>query len=231
VLYSYSGARPLPLTERGVSEGAISRRAFVIDHESEGVAHLISVVGGKLTTATRLGASVGRAVRRVIGAPPRGGRPQPLPRGQTGPIPFLPQPTVEHLQNRYGRRAAEVAAYAALHPELADPLSPWHPDIGAQVAYAVDHEGAKTVGDVLLRRTPVGLTHDLGRAAAPNVAAIMQGHFDWSDAERDQAVRDYEMELHRTVVVFDHPNRRAATAAVPRTRPTNAVDETHPASN
>ena len=99
----------------------------------------------------------------------------------------------------------------------AEPLSPSHPDIGAQVAYAVEREGAKTVGDVLLRRTPVGLTHDLGRAAAPNVAAIMQDHFDWSDAKRDQAVRDYEMELHRTVTVFDHPNRRAATAPIPRT--------------
>ena len=231
VLYSYSGARPLPLTESGVAEGAISRRAFIVDHESEGVAHLISVVGGKLTTANRLGASVGRAVRRAIGAPPRGGRPQALPRGRAGPIPFLPQPTVEHLHNRYGQRAAEVAAYAALHPELAEPLSPWHPDIGAQVAYAVDHEGAKTVGDVLLRRTPVGLTYDLGRAAAPNVAAIMQGRFRWSDAERDQAVRDYEMELHRTVVVFDHPNRRAATAAVPRTQAADMADKTHPHSD
>ena len=231
VLYSYSGARPLPATESGVAAGAISRRAFVVDHEPEGVAHLISIVGGKLTTATRLGVSVGRAVQRAIGSPPRGGRPHALPRGQAGPIPFLPQPTVEHLQNRYGQRAADVAAYAALHPNLAEPLGPSHPDIGAQVAYAVEREGAKTVGDVLLRRTPVGLTHDLGRAAAPNVAAIMQDHFDWSDAERDQAVRDYEMELHRTVTVFDHPNRRAATAPSPRTHAADVADKTRPPSD
>ncbi len=203
ILYGYSGARPLPYTTKTMAEGAVTRRSFVIDHESEGVERLFSLVGGKLTTARRLARSVTRTVRSTLGAAPRSGRPHALPSRGPDRASFLPAATQENLRARYGQRAEAVAAYAAVDQTLADPISPFHPDIGAQVHYGVEHESARTVGDILLRRTPVGLTYDLGRSAAPRVAAIMQGLLDWSDAETAQAVRDYEMELHRSFVVFD----------------------------
>ncbi len=212
VLYSYSGVRPLPIDKTGFTRLSKSRRGTVIDHKTEGVERLVSIVGGRLITAYRLGKFVGNIVQNSIGTPPRGGRPQSIPRSHPTPIPFLDPITVEHLHNRYGQRAADVAAYTALDPDLAAPISHLHPDIGAEVTYAVEHESAKTIGDVLLRRTAIGLTHDLGRSAAPNVAMILQKHFGWSHAERDQAVRDYEMELHRTFTVFDHAKRRAFTS-------------------
>ncbi len=218
VLYGYSGARPLPYTTEAVSEGAVTRRSFIIDHETEGVEQLFSLVGGKLTTARRLARSVVRDVRSSLGAAPRSGRPHALPTRGPDRVSFLPAATQESLRARYGQRAATVAAYAAVDPELAAPISPFHPDIGAQVVHAVENEGARTVGDVLLRRTPVGLTHDLGRAAAPRVAAIMQAQLGWSSEETAQAVRDYEMELHRSFVVFDR-----GTGALPP-QPTAAVE-------
>ena len=104
-----------------------------------------------------------------------------------------------------------MAAYAAAEPPLAEPISPCHAEIGAEVAYAVEQEGARTVGDVLFRRTPVGLTHDLGRAAAPATAAIMQARLGWTDAQRDRAVQDDEAELQRRFVVF--PRGRAVSPA------------------
>ncbi len=217
MLYSYSGARALPYSQHERREGAISRRTSIVNHEREGVLRLISIVGGKLTTAVPLGAAVARAVRKAIGAPPRSGRPRALPVSGPDHVSFLPPSSMEHLRGRYGQRAADVAAYAALDPSLADPISPHHPDIGAQVAYAVEYEGARTVGDILLRRTPVGLTHDLGRAAAPAVAAILWSRFDWTKDEQAQAVRDYEMELHRTFVVTNqrHSRKEADRAGAP----------------
>ena len=103
----------------------------------------------------------------------------------------------------YGQRAPQVAAYAASDPTLAEPISGRHRDIGAQVLYAVAHEHARTVADVLLRRTIVGLTKDLGRSAAAPTAAIMAKRLGWSDEVRDQAVRDYFAELHRSYVVLN----------------------------
>jgi glycerol-3-phosphate dehydrogenase len=160
-------------------------------------------VGGKLTTARRLARKATSAVADKLGTTERLARPRALPARGPDRVSFLPSATQENLRDRYGHRAAAVAAYAAVDPELAKPISPLHPDIGAQVVYGVEHEGARTIGDVLLRRTPVGLTHDLGRAAAPNVARIMAQRLDWTEDEAAQAVRDYEMELHRTFTVFD----------------------------
>lgn len=102
----------------------------------------------------------------------------------------------------YGMRAPEVAAYAAADSSLAKPISEHHPDIGAQVAYGVDHEGARTVADILLRRTVIGLTEDLGRSAARSTSEIMGNRLGWSEEQRAQAVRDYFVELHRRFVIL-----------------------------
>ena len=152
VLYAYSGVRPLARAGEGVFEGAISRRSIIADHASEGVERLVSVVGGKLTTAAELGRKVSEAVAQQIGRPRARGI-AALPEIPTSRAVFLPPGTQEHLRMVYGPRAPEVAAYAASDASLAEPISSRHRDIGAQVAYAVDHEGARAVADVLLRRT------------------------------------------------------------------------------
>ena len=202
VLYAYSGVRPLARAGEGVFEGAISRRSIIADHASEGVERLISVVGGKLTTAAELGRQVAESVAQQIGRPRARGI-AALPETPTSRAVFLPPQTQEHLRTVYGPRVPEVAAYAASDASMAEPISAQHRDIGAQVAYAVEHEGARTVADVLLRRTAVGLTRDLGRSAARPTAAIMARRLGWSDDEREQAVRDYFAELHRRFVIFN----------------------------
>lgn len=202
VLYAYSGVRPLARAGEGVFEGAISRRSIIVDHGSEGVRRLVSVVGGKLTTAAELGRQVAASAAQRIGRPRARGV-AALPATPTSRAVFLPPQTQEHLRTVYGPRAPEVAAYAATDASLSEPISAVHRDIGAQVAYAVEHEGARTVADVLLRRTAVGLTEDLGRSAAGPTASIMAGRLGWSDEVRDQAVRDYFSELHRRFVIVD----------------------------
>ncbi|MXX81103.1 MAG: glycerol-3-phosphate dehydrogenase/oxidase [Chloroflexi bacterium] len=201
-LYAYSGVRPLARAGESVFEGAISRRSFLVDHASEGVERLLSIVGGKLTTASALGAKVSASVAQQIGRPRARGI-AALPEIPTSRAVFLTPETHEHLRMVYGQRAPQVAAYAASDPTLAEPISGRHRDIGAQVLYAVAHEHARTVADVLLRRTIVGLTKDLGRSAAAPTAAIMAKRLGWSDEVRDQAVRDYFAELHCSYVVLN----------------------------
>lgn len=220
VLYAYSGVRPLARAGDGVFEGAISRRSYIVDHRSEGVERLVSVVGGKLTTAAELGRKVGADVAQRIGRPRARGI-AALPEIPTSRAVFLPPETHEHLRMVYGSRAPQVAAYAASDRTLAEPFSQHHRDIGAQVIYAVKHEDARTVADVLLRRTSVGLTKDLGRTAAAPTAAIMASQLGWSDEVRDQAVRDYFAELHRRYVVMDrraHQDAELGVGVVQRER-------------
>ena len=215
VRYAYSGIRPLPRAADTASPGAITRRSFVIDHRPEGVERLLSIVGGKLTTARGLAREVAEQVRSAIGRPRARGI-RALPAQPHARATFLPAHAEQHLRNTYGPRAPDVAAYTAADPQLAEPLSPHHRDIGAQVAFAVDHEGARTVADILLRRTAIGLTHDLGRSAAPPTAAIMQHRLKWTDEHREQAIRDYFAELHRRFTIFDQQTGAPQQA----TRPT-----------
>ena len=197
-------------------DGGQGHGSRIIDHASDGMPGLFSIAGGSLTTAAATAESVVRVVRGAIGRAARRSGPRGLPPNAPADISFLPPDTMQHLRARYGQRWPEVAAYAGPDPSLGTPLSPYHPDIGAQVVYAVAQEQARTVADVLLRRTPLGRTADLGRAAAARVAAIMQDRLGWSDAEREQAVRDAELELHRALTVL-RPREPAGPAGVRRT--------------
>jgi len=61
------------------------------------------------------------------------------------------------LAARYGHSAHSVLALAAERGELAQPVVPGLPDVLAEVALAARHEQARSIGDVLLRRTRLGL--------------------------------------------------------------------------
>ena len=69
----------------------------------------------------------------------------------------MDEETRVHLASRYGHAANLVMRLAAVDPALAERISPDLPDIAAEAAFAVDHEQAHTVADVLLRRTRLGL--------------------------------------------------------------------------
>ena len=122
-------------------------------HAGEGGA--ITVTGSELTT-WRLLAKRGVDVlleREGWVAPCRTHRLELAP--EHGPPPG--DPTRAHLVARYGARAAEVQRLAAGLPRGGEPIVPGLPDLLAEATYAARVEQARSVADVLLRRTRVGL--------------------------------------------------------------------------
>jgi glycerol-3-phosphate dehydrogenase len=74
----------------------------------------------------------------------------------------------------YGSDAPAIQAMMRDAPELAEPLSGALPYVGAEVVWAVRHEMARTVEDVLCRRTrALFLNHRAAMLAAPKVASLM----------------------------------------------------------
>ena len=69
----------------------------------------------------------------------------------------VPAESYQALASRYGYAAHEVLALAAERGELAQPIVPGLPDLLAEVALAARREQARSIGDVLLRRTRLGL--------------------------------------------------------------------------
>jgi glycerol-3-phosphate dehydrogenase len=159
VQHTTIGVRPLPESQRGAS--AVTRRHFLVDHaRRDGIAGLVSLVGGKLTTHRSLAEST---VDWVFQA--RGWDPPPCPTRRTAPtpdpIPALNQAEVRlglsptsssRLLRVYGPSVLEVLDRAEQDPELARPLAPNCPALGAEVVHAVQAEQARTVEDVALRR-------------------------------------------------------------------------------
>jgi glycerol-3-phosphate dehydrogenase len=150
LLHSWSGVRALPL---GSGTTGDAPREHVIDVSPSG---LVSVAGGKLTTHRLIAMEALRrlpaAVRPRRRAPSRALLPGG---GEPGLLPDVDAATAAHLFSLYGSRAADVVASAGGDPDRLAPIHPLGPDIWAQALYAVEHEGAVTADDVLLRRTTV----------------------------------------------------------------------------
>jgi glycerol-3-phosphate dehydrogenase len=130
------------------------------------------------------------------------------------------------LAERYGHAAQLVLRLAEADPTLARRISPELPDIAAEAAYAAGHEQAHTVGDVLLRRTRLGLldAHRLREpdAEAPRaVAEAMAGQLGW-DAARTQRELEAWRELARAEGLVPEP------AAVAQAEPAPAPEEPSP---
>jgi glycerol-3-phosphate dehydrogenase len=108
----------------------------------------------------------------------------------------VPDASYRRLADRYGHVAHDVLRIAAERGELAQPVVDGLPDLLAEAVHAARREQARTVGDVLLRRTRLGLVaaRDVladDAAAARRVAAAMAPERGWDEAATDRAVDDF----------------------------------------
>jgi glycerol-3-phosphate dehydrogenase len=185
---AYAGVRPLISTGDPRKSVDISRRAELYETSSG----LLTITGGKLTTWRRMAKQV---VDRMV---ERDGRDAPC---KTDEIPLgmpadegdltappglsesdLPEGWRDLLAFRYGHAARRVLAVAAERPELARPIVPGQPDLLAEAVIAARLEQARSVADVLLRRTRLGLVAApqlRTTESATSVAEAMGGELGW----------------------------------------------------
>ncbi|HEU4337474.1 MAG TPA: glycerol-3-phosphate dehydrogenase C-terminal domain-containing protein, partial [Nocardioides sp.] len=99
---------------------------------------------------------------------------------------------IDHLLGRYGGLVDELLALIHRRPELGEPLPGAEHYLRAEVLYAVTHEGARHLDDVLARRTRVSIeTFDRGIAAARPAAELMAEALGWDDAQLEDEVDHY----------------------------------------
>jgi glycerol-3-phosphate dehydrogenase len=200
VLYTYSGVRPLPRTDGG-DESSITRRHFVLDHVSRGGPKgLLTVIGGKLTTYRSLARIAMKPIAKYVApSSPAASPPTPNREARSGAVARLEDDPLV----LYGERAAEVAGIREEHPPFGEQICPHNPEILAQVRYAVTHERARTLADILLRRLPVGWSACHALDGAERAARVMAAQFGWDSDRVAGEVRAYEQELRTTLVPLD----------------------------
>jgi len=149
---------------RAVRTADLSRRHLV--HTS--AAGITTVVGGKLTTYRRMARDAVDAAVAHAGLPAAACRTAWLPLVGAAPASVLARvPAPARLVARYGAEAPAVLALAQGDPELLVPIADGTEVTGAELLWAVRHEGALDVDDLLDRRTRIGLRPvDRARALA-----------------------------------------------------------------
>jgi glycerol-3-phosphate dehydrogenase len=178
VVWSYAGVRPL--YDDGVSEAKAATRDYVFELDTPEDAPLLSVFGGKITTYRRLAE---HALQR-LGASLRGEKmaegwtaTMPLPGGNFDVFglealidellrdyPFLTRTHAGRLAHAYGTRAKLVLGKAKAMSDLG--LSFGVTLTQREVQYMIDAEWARTVEDVIWRRSKLGLLMSADEVAA-----------------------------------------------------------------
>jgi glycerol-3-phosphate dehydrogenase len=181
VVWTYSGVRPL--YDDGADEAMAASRDYVLELDQKpGVAPLLSVIGGKITTYRRLAETV--LERLVAHLPKRKGQEAgwtgrtALPGGEIEPAelpllatrlrrayPFLAEAHAMRLVSAYGTLARRVLGQAASAADLGLHFGASLTE--AEARYLVAQEWACTAEDVIWRRSKLGL-----RLSAAEVAAL-----------------------------------------------------------
>ncbi|MGI8878239.1 MAG: glycerol-3-phosphate dehydrogenase/oxidase [Candidatus Limnocylindria bacterium] len=204
VNYTYAGVRAL-VREEGVKEGDVSRKHGLYDHlRRDGIAGVVSVVGGKITGYRLIAEELADHVTRTLGARVRGTTADaPLP-GAGADVPGIVSRAEslgvaraggEHLARLYGACAGAVLDLVDADRSLAATVCEHAPDIAAQLRHAVQAEWAVTLGDALLRRTTLGLAACQALHCLEHAAQLVGQAHGWSDAERDRQQSAYRAEL------------------------------------
>jgi glycerol-3-phosphate dehydrogenase len=103
---------------------------------------------------------------------------------------------IEHLLRRYGGLTGELLDMIAADPGLGKPLAGADDYLRVEAVYAVTHEGARHLDDVLARRTHISIeTWDRGLTCAPEVAELMAGPMKWRNRQVSREIDHYRARI------------------------------------
>lgn len=221
IIGTWAGLRPLlqPGTKAGTSSAKVSREHTV----AAPTPGLTVIAGGKLTTYRVMAKD---AVDFALGD-----RADSLP-SITNTIPLAgaeglealqrQAPTVarrygwtqarlDHLLHRYGSLLRELTEAVDAEPGLGEPLTGASAYLRAEVAYAVTHEGALHLDDVLMYRTRLNYEQaDRGLGAIDEIADIMTPLLGWDGETRAREITAYRERAEAEAAAEHEPDDESA---------------------
>lgn len=203
VVNAWAGIRPLVPSSQP-DPGKVSRE-HSITFVAPGV---IAVRGGKLTTYRDMAAQTVRLAARQLNR-----RNERMARTDLTPLPGGSMPdgleneiarasqeigdgvVAAHLVRSYGSEWQDVWRYATGDACLRESIVPELPYLMAEVKFAVEREMARTIADVLVRRTHIAFElEDHGAAAAERIAGVMSELLGWTPERREEEMLRWQDE-------------------------------------
>ena len=199
----FSGVRPL------VKSGHTQTKALARDHEIEvdRPSGMVSILGGKWTTYRHMAEQTIDVLQHELGATcgapsaPSKTRHYPLAGAASYSEDYwqtltreygLAEESARHLCEKFGTEAGAVLALTKENTELREPVVKDGAPLRAEIVYAIRHEMACTIEDILARR--MGLQFyslAMAIAAAPVVASHLALELGWYRQDELVAVEDY----------------------------------------
>jgi glycerol-3-phosphate dehydrogenase len=201
VQHTFGGLRPL-VEDQTEETYVCSRRYEIFDNAEEGLNGLITAEGGKYTTSRRLAENCLKTVAAKLG--------RQLGKSITDKhhlsgcaIPdmntFLSNVqhdnndfgghTLDYLSRNYGTEHEAILKLAREDATLAETLNA-DGEILAQVTYAIRHEMARTLSDIVMRRTGIGTLGNPGDEVLQKVAALAARELNWDAGKVKQEILD-----------------------------------------
>ncbi|MGA9798530.1 MAG: glycerol-3-phosphate dehydrogenase/oxidase [Terriglobales bacterium] len=201
IRYSFAGVRPLPFAPKE-NAAAVSRKHYLHDHAPDGAEHMISVIGGKLTTAAELA----RQCAAKIGASQKSSSTVAIASAENAALLLdqwvieianagtITEDTARGIVEWHGKRALDISRMAQRSPDLRAPLCSHSEHIVAEAVDAFAGECAATLGDVLLRRVPVALGACWSPTCSREAALRIGAALGWTDSQCATQLEAFEVE-------------------------------------
>jgi glycerol-3-phosphate dehydrogenase len=207
IKHAFAGIRPLPFSPNA-KFSAVSRKHYLHDHKCDGAAQMISVIGGKLTTAAELARQCTRkmfsnnskhspAIAVSPAAMVSSEDIDPLVKNfiaDTARAAGISNSSASGIVEWHGKRSPAIARMALGNAELRAPLCPHTEHIVAEAINAFSAECAITLADVLLRRVPVALGACWTADCTKHATAVLKPVMGWTDDRAATEMAAFEQE-------------------------------------
>ena len=191
----WSGLRPLVKSDAATSgrTADLSRRHKVIA-SAQGI---VTVTGGKLTTYREMAEDAVDEVCRLLNVK-KSSKTKSLSLHGARHSRTSSHPQDAHLHSRYGSESSVLKQMIQQDPTLSEELVPGLPYLRCEAIYAVTHEMAQSVDDVLTRRTRARLLDRRACVAVVrDVASLIAPYLGWDDAAKEASVAQFMDECAR----------------------------------
>lgn len=199
IKHAYGGLRPL-VDDQTKGSYQTSRKYEVYDNATDGIEGMITIEGGKYTTSRSLAAEVlkmiSRKLNRTLSDPVSDNlylsgceirdMKQFMIRQHLNYTDFSRQ-TIEYVSRNYGTDSKIVFQIARDDPRFAEVVS-HDGEILAEIIYAIKYESARTLRDIMLRRTGTGTLGNPGRAIIDKIVAIAAEMLNWNSQKADEEI-------------------------------------------
>jgi glycerol-3-phosphate dehydrogenase len=208
----YAGLRPLVANNKSATTTKLSRE-HTVDRPAAG---FVSIAGGKYTTYRVMAKDVVDRAAIELRRLTQESVTEKLPLvGADGYFALEQQKeriaqdsgldvaVVTHLLNRHGSLISEILDLLKSQPKLAGKLDTDLPYIKAEIVYAASHEGARSVDDVISRRTRLSFEAvNHGMHLADEIATLIAPVLGWNAKERKESVAQYTELVEREIAAL-----------------------------